>query len=289
MHYLDLRKSRVHVYLADKNAHSSYIHNKCLESFAKGCKGKILGIDNYQESDLAVVYGTYKKNIPQSYPRGEIISKQKEKGHKTIIIDNGFIRKDSNNNNYFSVGYDNIIGWGNYRNNSMPSDRWNKLNIDLKEWRKNNDNNHIIICGQIPWDASNQHIDINKWLFETSNKIRLITKRKIIYRPHPKAIKYNPPSLLECVTSHKSIVEDFENAHCTIVFNSTSSIESIISGVPVICLGDGCMAQEVAVNKIEMIENLLLPDRKIWLSNLCYAQWNVKEMTEGQPWLHLTR
>ena len=49
------------------------------------------------------------------------------------------------------------------------------------------------------------------------------------------------------------------------------------------------MAQEVAVNKIEMIENLLLPDRKIWLSNLCYAQWNVKEMTEGQPWLHLTR
>ena len=163
MIYSGLRNENIHVYLADNNLKSSEIHNSCLKSFAKGCGGKILNVKDYQESKVAVVFGVYKKSIKSSYYRGEIISKQKDKGNFTIVIDSGFIRQDYFNNKYYSVGYDNIIGWGNYRNNSMPGDRWKKLNVKLKDWKNNIDGN-IIICGQIPWDASCQHVNINDWL-----------------------------------------------------------------------------------------------------------------------------
>lgn len=282
--YQKIRKSKINIYLANKNV----VHNEYLKAFAKGCGGKLLNVQNYEESDVAVVFGVLKKEKKTTHYRGEIILKQKEKGHKTIVIDLGFIRRDSYGKNYFSIGFDNIIGWGNYRNLNMPDDRIKKLNLNINEW-KNNKNGHIILCGQIPWDASCQDIDINDWLNKTSKEIQKRTNKKIIYRPHPKSIDYNPKNIPGCEVSLRPISLDFNNAYCTVVYNSTSAVESIISGIPTMVLGKGCVAEKVSTTSLDFIDKLNMPDIWPWLSDLAYAQWNKEEMERGEPWFHLTR
>ena len=47
-----------------------------MKAFAKGCGGKLLNVQNYEESDVAVVFGVLKKEKKTTHYRGEIILKQ---------------------------------------------------------------------------------------------------------------------------------------------------------------------------------------------------------------------
>ena len=41
------------------------------------------------------------------------------------------------------------------------------------------------MCGQLPWDTVNRHIDYLDWMRGTLNKLTKLTNRKIIFRHHP--------------------------------------------------------------------------------------------------------
>ncbi len=280
-------QTQPHIFLNTKKSKSHEEHYECLHAFAKGSNGIIKNYDQYEMCEIAILFGVFKKYVPTSFERGRIISNQIKNKKKIIIIDQGFIRKDLNETNYYSVGFDSIIGWGNYKNNKMDETRFQKLGIKIKDWRQEDKNQHILLCGQVPWDASCQYININQWLVDTALQCKQYSNRKIIYRPHPKALEHNPKNIPGCVTSHKPIEEDLKNAYCTIVYNSNSSVDSLIQGVPVICLGQGCVASSVSSLNLERINHLEQKDRRQWLNNLAYTQWNIDEMRFGHPWKHL--
>lgn len=272
-----------------KKSKSHEEHYKCLNAFALGSNGVIKSFLDYEVCEVAVIFGVFKKYVPTSFDRGQIISNQIKFKKKVIIIDQGFIRKNSEGENYYSVGFSNIIGWGNYKNDNSDTLRFKKLGIEIKNWRKENKKQHILLCGQVPWDASCQHININQWLLDTAIKCKQYSNRKIIYRPHPKALDHNPKNLPGCEVSHKPIIEDLNNAYCTIVYNSNSSVDSLLNGIPAICLGEGSIAKNIASNNLEEINSLELKDRTQWLSDLAYSQWSIEEMKLGLPWNHLMR
>ena len=276
---------KVAVYLSEDP-----VHARCLNAFATGVPKdvtlEVRPVTEYATADAAVVFGVFKKNVPVSWPRGEIMRRQKQAGGRTVVIDSGYVKRGMAPDSYYMVGFDGINGWADFRNQGMPSDRWDALGIELIPWRAHGE--CVILCGQVPWDASVQALDMLEWLPDTARALRARTKRKIIYRPHP-AARLHPPQVSGCETSTRPLADDLAIAHCVVCYNSNSAVEAIISGVPAIVLGNGAMSEAVAERSLDNIERPRMPARERWAHDLAYCQWQPQEMAQGSAWRHLFR
>lgn len=274
---------RIGVFITGNNEE----HDQTLHAFATGlqCLGLdyfITSVNTYKECDVAVVFGVGKKNVPISYARGEIIRIHRAAGKDVVILEKGYVKRDE----YYAVGLNGLNGRADFVNEDMPSDRWEKLGVGLSQWRE--DGEHIILCGQVPSDASVQNVDIIRWCSAMARDIMLITNMKILFRPHPLAVQQTP-LLLGTKLSRNKLSYDLKNAWATVTYNSNSAVESIIAGVPAFAFDEGSMALPLACTSISELGRPALPGRQQWANNLAYTQWTLEEMSTGEPWLHIRR
>lgn len=271
---------RVGVYIPGFND----THITALKAFAEGveaCGDEVFlsPVEKYQPCDVAAVFGIYKKQVPASIPRGRIIQTHMEAGKRVVIIDSGYVRRDR----YFMVGFDGLNGRADFRNRGMYPDRWDKLGVDLKPWRETGE--HIVLCGQIPWDASVQHTDHLGWCRQTAAALEKLTKRRVVFRPHPLAgsVQYN----VRAETSTRTLAEDLENAWAVVTFNSNAGVDAAIAGIPVFVADVGAMALPVANTILDAVGRPKTPERAEWAASLAYAQWEISELKSGGCWKHL--
>src|SRR5690349_13257904 len=158
--------------------------NMVLKAFYDGCpeEKKLVSLKDYEPSDVAVVFGVYKKDIPISYPRGRVLAKQEIRKLNTIVLETGYINRGEGEDKHYAAGLNGLNGRANFRNEGMIGDRSSSL-PSLKPWRESGE--HIVLCGQVPWDASVDHTNHVKWLIETAALLQMLTKRPIVFRPHP--------------------------------------------------------------------------------------------------------
>lgn len=255
-------------------------HDRVLKAFAEGCDAKLRMVEEYQPSDVAVVFGVYKKLVPLSQHRGKVIAKQKEHGLETVILETGYINRGAGELNHYAAGLGGLNGRADFRNRGMPPDR--RL-VDLKPYKQGQ---KIIVCGQVPWDASVQDTVHEEWLDKTVHALQLHTDRPIVFRPHPKC---QLPPIDGTEYSTKLLLEDLKNAWAVVTFNSNAAVESLIEGVPVFAFDKGSMVWDVCNKKLGKIEEPELFDREQWLNDISYTQWTPQEMREGKAWNHLFR
>lgn len=265
-------------------------HIKVLKAFAQGvikASGhvntvKLLPVDEYFDCDVAVVFGIGKKNVPVSYARGEIIRRHQERGLPVLVLEKGYVRRDA----YYAAGWNGLNNRANFCNNGMPSDRWDALDIELKPWRR--DGRTILVCCQVPSDASVQNVDIIDWCARVIRELRSIAPdREIIFRPHPLA-RDRTPDMLHAHTSTRPLNEDLDDALFVVTYNSNIGVDAVINGIPIFVGDKGAMAYDVASKNLS---EAYLPGVKVikqWAYNLAYTQWTIEEMARGLPWQHLT-
>ena len=272
---------KVNFYLSGDPARDGVI-----QALYDGCpedKQLIHGFE-YTKSDIAVVFGVYKSKVPASWPRGRVIDKHKAAGNDVVILETGYIHRGDGVDNYYACGLNGLNGRADFKNKNMPSDRFEKLNITPQPWGDRGDK--IILCGQVPQDASVDHVDIMKWLHYARNQIKALSKKEIIFRPHPLA-KVGP--INGCDYSKKPLTTDLRRAWACVTFNSNTAVEAILEGIPSFAFDEGSMAWEVTDHDFDYIEAPHTPDREQWLSNLAYTQWKPSEMRSGEAWNHLFR
>lgn len=249
------------------------IHRRIIEAMYEGCpEDKDLREMNYAPGK-ACLFGVYKKNIPLSWARGNIIKIHEAAGEMVIICETGYLRRGDTESNYYAVGLNGLNGRAEFRNEASPPDRFRELALQVKPWRKNG--NHVLICGQVPWDASVDNINFKQWQRETVEKLKGLTNRKLVFRQHPKLALVRPLS------------EDLKDCWAAVTFNSNTAVEAAIEGIPVFVDDEGTMAGPVANWFLSDIENPKMPDREQWLYDLAYTQWKPREMREGKTWRHL--
>jgi hypothetical protein len=263
--------------------------------------------DSFEKTDLAIFWGTDKRVTPRGRRIKELQDFLREHGTNWISLERGFVKRS----NHFMAGFNGLNGNADFKNKDMPSDRWEKLDIELKEWRTGGEK--ILFCGQVPWDASCNCVpNYEEWSDRMSEQIWNMTDREIVFRPHPDLFTNSPmlmfcpeeretdinflkmngvpiPSRISTVSNMRSTTfeEDIKDAWITISLNSNSGVDSIINGVPTIAIDKGSMAFEMS-SELENIESPKKPDRTQWAHNLAYSQWTVDEMSEGLTWAHLT-
>jgi len=232
---------------------------------------------DYQKCDVAVIWGiTSNRALKKTKYRDQIRSAHPH----TIVIERGFIKRDD----YFSVGWGDTGGLGDYVNSNVGEDRWNLLNVPMSDWKKDGD--YILVCGQVAHDTAVQHVDYRTWLKQKIESLRVTSNRPIVFRPHP-LYKGELGPFSGVTTSKKSLEDDFSSAFAVVTLNSTSGVESVLEGIPTFSFHKRSMVYEVSNHHDIQVNQPQKPDRQDWAHKIAYSQWSTDEISCGKPWLHL--
>jgi hypothetical protein len=132
--------------------------------------------------------------------------------------------------------------------------------------------------------------DLAAWTDRTVRRLRELTARPIVIRPHPK----NPidlsaltrlPGVTQSTSGH-SLQQDLAGAWASVFCNSSSSVAAVLAGVPVFADDNDCVAWSVANSDLAQIETPGMPDRTQWLYDLSAAHWTDAESRSGAIYRH---
>lgn len=243
-------------------------------------------LDRYIDCDVAVVFGHIKDTVFAAKGRSDLIRyHQSALRRRVLVIEKGYVRRDA----YYAVGWDHFNGRADFMNAGSPPDRWQQLDVRLMPWRGRERHPNILVVGQVPHDASVQHIVFIDWASQIVHHCNRLFDKKIVWRPHPLA-RSMTPDILGAETSRQSLEEDLAEAETVITFNSNTAVDSVIAGVPTLTYDIGSMAWTVTRHTLPEATHRAEPEnREQWAHNLAYTQWTLGEMRNGLPWKHLTR
>ena len=125
-------------------------------------------------------------------------------------------------------------------------------------------------------------IELDRWLQETVDQLRLFTDREIIIRNKASRSVRQSSDTIEMALER--------NVHCLVTFSSIAAVEAVMYGKPAITLGPSA-AHAVTSHEIRDIEKPYIPtldEVEEWAAHLAYCQFTEPEMRDGTAWRILT-
>jgi hypothetical protein len=239
--------------------------------------------------------------------RRELANNCRDKNIPLITFDGGLLSSFGNvstsPDHHFRVSLYTPMNDGNFLSDNSPSDRWEmlvkKFNVKYEPWKISKKDEPILFGLQPKDNWSMNELDPIDWFNDVYKKLRPLTKRKFIVRPHPNHVA-------NIVDRRKELPEDIElqytqthfagdekkhyrfhfqdalnNCHAFITHNSTASVDSCIRGVPTFVTSDLALCWSVANKDLTKIASPEYPDRGQWVNDLGYKLWSIKEIKDG--------
>jgi hypothetical protein len=266
-----------------------------LQAFAQGAQaqGARVLIQNQHQivpARLAVILGWVGSNIrgPHIQLRRNVIDYQLAHGHHVMPVDSSCFKFADTNSVFLRYSLNGVFyNSNNYANHNSDSSAWHAiqqtLNINLQPWRGSGD--HIVVCLQRDGGWSMKGVDLNQWATQTVHRLRQLTARPILIRPHPK-FPVNLTALSGLPNVHVSrgttLEQDLKNAWASVFYNSSSSVAAVLAGIPVFADDVDCVAWSVANHQLDNIETPFMPAREQWLYDLSSAHWTDADSISGK-------
>ena len=239
--------------------------------------------------------------------RRDLVERAKKKGIYIITFDGGILSSFGNTitdpNHHWRVSLYSPMNNGNFLSDDSPPDRWEHMkkiwNIKYEPWRKSNQEDPILFVLQPKDNWSMNELDPIQWFKDVYDKIRPITDRPFLIRPHPNHMAHIEERINQFPEDCKVIIgqtffagdekkfyrfnfqEAIENCHAVVTHNSTASIDSCVRGIPTFVTSDLAICWPVANKDLNNIETPKYPDRDQWVYDLGYKQWTEKEIRNG--------
>jgi hypothetical protein len=245
------------------------------DAFAEGLR--VHGIEpefrhtgNIRASDLAVIWAHRHKALFQT---------QRQAGAHYLVMERGYVGDIHARRKWTSLGFDGLNGRAVFAKD-MPSDRWERnFPRTMKPWQ---DGRYAVVMGQVRGDASIEGVNITTWYEEAAANLKADWGIPVKFRPHPNDAGVFVP--YGCEVDTGSLEDCLSGASVVATFNSTSGVQSVLSGVPTIARDRGSMAWAVSARDYD---HRFTPDRDQWAADLAYTSWTVEEMASGLAWNHL--
>ena len=252
-------------------------------------------------------YGGDKQMHHTKGRRRELADNCRAKKIPLVTFDGGLLSSFGNvstsPDHHFRVSLYTPMNDGNFLSENSPSDRWEmlvkKFNVKYEPWRKSDPSDPIIFVMQPKDNWSMNELDPIDWFKGVYEKLRPITNRKFIVRPHPNNVsnilerEKELPSDVEIQYTKKHFVGDekkyyrfhfqdvITNCHAVVTHNSTASVDSCVRGIPTFVTSDLALCWPVANKDLTKIESPDYPDRTQWVNDLGYKLWSIKEIRDG--------
>ena len=222
--------------------------------------------------DIAVVWG----GNPRVNP---VVEAQKAINKPYITLERGFFGDRMRST---SIGLNGFNGLADFKNAGSNAGR----GPELHKWKSGKE--LIVIMGQMPGDTSLRGVNIVPWYAEMADEARNLYNKKIavVYRAHPlDKSGWHPHNA-------KRIVGSLENtlirALGIITYSSTSGVDAMVAGVPVMAADPLSMIYNIAPHTVSELKKAKEPDgREQWANDLGYTQWSEEEIRSGMAWEHL--
>ena len=238
--------------------------------------------------------------------RLDLVERAKKKGIYIITFDGGLLSSFGNvhgPNHHWRVSLYSPMNNGNFLSDNSPPDRWeaakSRWNVKSEEWRKSNQDDPIMFVLQPKDNWSMNELDPIEWFHNVYEKLRPITDRKFIVRPHPNHVVNIEerisefPKDVEVHIGQKYFKGDekkyyrfhfqeaITNLHAVVTHNSTAGVDSCVRGIPTFNTSDLAISWPVANKDLTRIDTPECPDRTQWLYDLGYKLWSEKEIRDG--------
>jgi len=238
--------------------------------------------------------------------RRDLVERAKKKGIKIITFDGGLLSSFGNVHgpkHHWRVSLFSPMNNGDFLSDNSPPDRWEaakaRWNVKNNPWRKSDQEDPIMFVLQPKDNWSMNDLDPIEWFHGVYEKLRPITDRKFIVRPHPNHVVHMEdrmsefPEDVEVVIGQKyfngdekkyyrfNFQEAISNCHAVVTHNSTAGVDSCVRGIPTFNTSDLAISWPVANKDLNNIETPEYPDRTQWLNDLGYKLWSEKEIRDG--------
>ncbi len=238
--------------------------------------------------------------------RLDLVERAKKKGIYIITFDGGLLSSFGNVHgpgHHWRVSLYSPMNNGNFLSDDSPADRWEaaktRWNVKSDAWRRSNQDDPIMFVLQPKDNWSMNELDPIEWFHSVYEKLRPITDRKFIVRPHPNHvvnIEERISEFPEDVEVHIGqkyfqgdekkyyrfhFQEAITNLHAVVTHNSTAGVDSCVRGIPTFNTSDLAISWPVANKDLNNIETPQRPDRTQWLHDLGYKLWSEKEIRDG--------
>lgn len=196
------------------------------------------------------------------------------KGHDILVCEHAYI---GDRFKYTSLGWNGLNGHATFP--EYPNDggkRFQEVGGVIHPWKHNHDA-PVLLLGQLKNDQSLQGQDIEKVYNDWIRK----SDRPVIFRPHPVAVKRGIHlNIKGAEISQGTLYEAFDNCSYALCYNSNSSVDAIMYGVPTVCMDKGSMVSSICG---ENIGHIIRPERENTLHSLAWKQFTLDEIASGWP------
>ena len=225
-------------------------------------------------------------------PNKEIWDKAQVNKKPVIVLEVGGLKRGTT----WKVGLNGInrdAYFGGLRNNSARADA---LGLFLKPWRNNEHGPIVIACQHSGSQQWREQKSPATWVFETIDKIRQYTNKKVIIRPHPRCridgIQFEFDNVMiqqpyKIQGSYDDFDFNIDDAYALINWSSNPATHAVMQGIPVF-VGPSSLAYDVGNHDLSDIGRPRKPDRTQWLNDIAYTEWTVEEISQGLPLIRLT-
>jgi hypothetical protein len=207
----------------------------------------------------------------------QIATKFENEGGMTLCCENGYINADSSPpkfsvhpggpkpHDYYAVG----VGYHNdsARVLGRGPERFVKLGLELKPWRKDGD--FVLIAPNRAFGAPGRAMS-QDWADRAAARLEKLTKRRIVIRRHPGNDAPKRP-----------FVADLENCWAVVIWSSSVAVHALANGVP--CFIESPHQIVKPASASGLIDELVIPDRLAAFETMANGQWRLDEIERGEP------
>lgn len=159
---------------------------------------------------------------------------------------------------------------------SRPDDRFKIFQKKFVPWKK--DGRAILIAKPDEKPMKFYGLDLDEWLEDTIEEIKMHTDRPIIVRERA-------PQRIDRIANDTLDAALKKDVFALVTFNSNAAVESIFQGIPAFVLSPSHAASPVARTDLSLIEDPYYADMDelvAWGRHLSYGMFHVSELRTGK-------
>jgi hypothetical protein len=236
-------------------------------------------VENGQDCDTAIIWSALWAG--RMAPNKQVYEHYRAHDKPVIIADVGALYRGETWK--IAVNHINNLGYYGHTEN-LDMDRPRKLGISIAINLSRNPAILIAAQHRHSLQLADQHHET--WILEQIGKIRAVSDRPIIVRPHPRSplkllnldslVKIERPRLLS--DTYDSFDLHFDH-HAVVNYCSGPGIQAAISGTrPIVSAHSLASPVAVTIDNIDQPYNI---DRDQWLVEICHTEYTLEEIKQG--------